>query len=406
MKNFKIKNILLIILFTVVLIFLFVNISTVFSVLGKILAVIMPVIYGLVIAYILNYPYKLFYDHALKKMGTKRKFWGKFRKPFSLVLSYVIVFGIIAVLLLVLIPELSKSMKTLVDNVPLYAEKIQGWINDGVIFVKRTTGFDLSQAENYQKVLKTITGSNASQSISDILSWLFPFALNTVTSAAHGVYNWSIGIIISIYLIGSKDKLLFSCRKIIVAYLPRKASVKTLKVCNIANNKCGKFIIGKIIDSMIIGLICFVGMTIFRFDYAVLISVTVTITNLIPFFGPFLGAIPSAILLFIVNPWECLWFVIFIILLQQFDGNILGPRILGDSVGISGFWIMVSVIVGGGLFGVVGMLLGVPVFAVIYTLVQDSVNTRLKKKALASQGGEQLLATEDVHPDKPGEESE
>ena len=146
------------------------------------------------------------------------------------------------------------------------------------------------------------------------------------------------------------------------------------------NTKCGKFIIGKIIDSSIIGIMCFIGMSIFRFDYPLLISVIIGVSNLIPFFGPFIGGIPSVVLLLLINPMEALWFTIFLFVLQQFDGNILGPKILGESVGISGFWIMVSVIVGGGLFGIVGMILGVPFFAAIFMLITEVVEWRMKAK--------------------------
>ena len=152
-------------------------------------------------------------------------------------------------------------------------------------------------------------------------------------------------------MISSKDRLLSQARRVISAFTPEKFSTRFFHVCTVFNNKCGKFIIGKIIDSSIIGLMCFIGMSIFRFDYPLLISVIIGVSNLIPFFGPFIGGIPSAVLLLLINPMEALWFVIFLFVLQQFDGNILGPKILGESVGISGFWIMVSVIVGGGLVG-------------------------------------------------------
>ncbi len=182
------------------------------------------------------------------------------------------------------------------------------------------------------------------------------------------------------YMLASKEKLCKQAKAVVVAYLPVKVSRFLIKVTDMSDAKCGKFIIGKIIDSAIIGLICFIGLTIFKFDYALLISVIVGVTNVIPFFGPFIGAIPCAFLLLLIDPVQCFWFVVFVIILQQFDGNFLGPKILGDTVGISGFWILFSVIIGGGLFGVGGMLLGVPVFAVVYTLVAEGVFTRLKKK--------------------------
>ena len=385
MKDVKLKRILLVILFTVALIFVFINIKSIWSVLATIVRVLAPIFYGLIIAYVINWPFKLFYDKAFIKMREKNKKLNVLSKVLSLVISYIIIFGIISLILILMVPQLSESIKSLIDNVPSYANTITKWLDNAIEFIDKGTGLQLNQADLYEKVITALTGSNATSAITDIASWAFPWALNTVTNAATGVYNWIIGIIVSIYLIADKDKLLFGARKIIVAVLPKKASIKTLKICNFANNKCGRFLIGKVIDSLIIGVICFIFMSIFKFDFALLISVIVGVTNVIPFFGPFIGAIPSAFLLLIINPIECFWFIVFVILLQTFDGYVLGPKILGESVGISGIWILFSVLLGGGLFGVLGMLLGVPVFAVIYTLIQDSVNLRLKKKALLAQ---------------------
>ena len=164
--------------------------------------------------------------------------------------------------------------------------------------------------------------------------------------------------------------------------MPKRALNKAIEIVNVSNNMCGRFLIGKLVDSIIIGILCFIGMSIFRFEYAPLISVIVGFTNIIPVFGPFIGAIPSAFLLLLIDPIQCLWFVVFIIVLQQLDGNVIGPKILGNQIGVSGFWIMFSVLVGGGLFGVSGMVLGVPVFAVIYDLLGKNVKTRLKYKVV------------------------
>lgn len=164
--------------------------------------------------------------------------------------------------------------------------------------------------------------------------------------------------------------------------MPKRVLNKAIEIVNVSNNMCGRFLIGKLVDSIIIGILCFIGMSIFRFEYAPLISVIVGFTNIIPVFGPFIGAIPSAFLLLLIDPIQCLWFVVFIIVLQQLDGNVIGPKILGNQIGVSGFWIMFSVLVGGGLFGVSGMVLGVPVFAVIYDLLGKNVKTRLKYKVV------------------------
>lgn len=371
---------MLIILYTAAIVFFFIHLTDVLSVLKKIIAVINPIIYGIIIAYVLNYPVKFFNNHVFKFMGKKRKWAGKFRMPLSIIISYVLVFGVIAFLISAMIPELAASIQTFIDNMPEYEKTLRGWADDTAVFVRNMTGYNLYEVATYNNIITMITGNEATEFFKTISATLVPSAVTTMVEVGLFIYNWGLGIIISIYMVASKDKLLSQAQRVIIAFTPEKFSRRFLHACTVFNTKCGKFIIGKIIDSTIIGVMCFIGMSIFRFDYPLLISVFIGVSNLIPFFGPFIGAIPSTLLLLLINPMEALWFVIFIFVLQQFDGNILGPKVLGESVGISGFWIMVSVIVGGGLFGIPGMVLGVPFFAAIYALVSELVDKRAKAK--------------------------
>ena len=366
--------------FAIGLIFFFVYIKPIWGVLSTIMAVLMPIIYGLVIAYLMNYPYRVFYDKAFKKMGTKTRWLLKVKKPLAMTLSYIIVLGIITCLLVFLVPELSKSINSLVKSLPVYGQKLLEEIDRIVNFIETRFGYNLTDGDIYSAIVKFVAGDSLGDFIKNTASDLLPKAFTITLSIGTGLYNWALGFIISIYLLASKDKLLSQFKRTIVAYTPPKFYLRLFRFGEICNNKCGRYIVGKIIDSSIIGLMCFIGLSIFKFDYALLISVIVGVSNMIPFFGPIIGAVPCAFLLLIINPIEALWFVVFIVILQQFDGNILGPKILGETVGLSGFWIMVSVIVGGGLFGVPGMILAVPVFAVIYTLIQQGVELREKKK--------------------------
>ena len=384
MKNIKIRNIMIVILFTVIVIFFFIHIKDVLSALNSVFTVIAPILYGLVIAYLLNYPYKAFYNHAFKKMGTKHKWLKNLKKPLSLVLSYIIIIGVITFLVSTLIPELSSSASMLVDNIPVYEEAIKSASDSVVEFVKGMTGYNLYELATYSNMISLITGNDTTEFVKNLLTNYVPSAVSTVVGVGHGLYNWGVDIIISIYLLSSKERLIRQFKLAIIAYTPEKFYNRLFKVGDVFNNKCGKFIVGKIIDSSIIGVMCFIGLSIFRFHYPLLISVIIGVFNMIPFFGPIIGAVPTTLLLLLINPMEALGFLVFIIVLQQFDGNILGPKILGETVGISGFWIMVSVIVGGGLFGVPGMLLGVPIFAAIYTLVEEGVERRLQKKEIAA----------------------
>ena len=192
--------------------------------------------------------------------------------------------------------------------------------------------------------------------------------------------NLTIGIVVSIYLLFSKEKFIAQSKKLIYSVFERSTANNLISDFQMINRTFIGFLGGKIVDSIIIGILCYVCISFIGTPYPLLISVIVGVTNIIPYFGPFIGAIPSALLVLMVDPMECLYFVIFIFLLQQFDGNILGPKILGDSIGVSAFWIIFSVTVFGGLLGVLGMVIGVPLFAVIYNLVNRRVRKNLKKR--------------------------
>lgn len=374
---------MLVILFTIVLIFFFINISSVVKVLDTVFKVLAPIMYGLVIAYLLNFPFKFIKDRIFKNMGKKHEWLTKVKTPLALILTYIFVFGIVAFLVSTLIPEISSSVTTLIDNIPIYERTLKTAADNVVDFVRNLTGYNLYEMASFSNVVALITGKDTTEFVKNLATNYIPTAFSTVLGIGTGLYNWGLGIIISIYLLSSKDKLIRQVKIVLVAYTPEKFHKRLFKIGEVFNNKCGKFIVGKIIDSSIIGVMCFIGLSIFKFHYPLLISVVIGVFNLIPFFGPIIGAVPTTFLLLIINPMEALGFLVFLIVLQQFDGNILGPKILGETVGISGFWIMISVIVGGGLFGVPGMLLGVPIFAAIYTLVEEGAQIRLKKKAIS-----------------------
>ena len=228
-------------------------------------------------------------------------------------------------------------------------------------------------------LVKMVTGGELNTFLQNLASTLAPSVFDITRNVTTTLINLGMGIVVSVYLIGCKDKLIFQSKKLCYAYVPQKAVPKVMEIADLSNNIFGKFVYGKILDSMIVGVLCFIGMSILNIEYALLISVIIGITNIIPVFGPFLGAIPSIFILLMIDPFQAIWFTIFILALQQLDGNVIGPKILGNSIGISGFWIMASVIVGGGLFGFLGMLLAVPVFATFYVLFSRMVNNRLVK---------------------------
>ena len=212
----------------------------------------------------------------------------------------------------------------------------------------------------------------------ELMSNLTVGVLNIVSE----IFNAVIGLIVSIYILFSKETFVRQSKKCVYAVLSARHANMVLHLTTKSNDIFGGFIIGKLIDSAIIGVLCFVGLSILKMPYVMLVSVIVGVTNIIPFFGPYIGAVPSTILIMLANPIQGVYFVIFILLLQQFDGNILGPKILGNSTGLSAFWVIVAILLGGGLFGFVGMVMGVPTFAVLYYIVQMLVNNHLERKSL------------------------
>ena len=219
----------------------------------------------------------------------------------------------------------------------------------------------------------------------DLLGWMNTLVTGFTTYVIgffSSLMNWVLGLIVAIYALAERESFDGQAKKMVYAFLPVENANVVIAIARKTNQVFSGFISGKLIDSLIIGVLCFVGLSVLRMPYTLLISVIVGVTNVIPFFGPYVGAVPSAFLILLVNPIQCLYFIIFILVLQQIDGNIIGPKILGDSTGLSAFWVIFSILLFGGLFGFVGMVIGVPTFAVIYYLIKSGVEYLLWKKGL------------------------
>ena len=323
--------------------------------------IIAPFIWGLALAYLLDGPVRFF----------EKKFHG--HRGFAIVLACVLAVLVVSFLIGMVVPQVVESLMMLLNRVPEYMENLNQFIKNANI--------NLDGAEeligSYQELLTRVTG---------LISAMLPKVVGYGMAIGSGLVSAITAVISSIYMLMSKDKLLRQLKKVVLAAFPLPRARRVLEECHHANQVFSGFINGKLIDSTIIGIICFVGMSLFRMPFAVLISVIVGVTNIIPFFGPFIGAIPSILILLIINPWDALGFAVFVLALQQFDGNILGPKILGDSTGLSAFWVLVAIIVGGGLFGFVGMVVGVPAFAVLYSLTSDILARRLAEKGIDAEG--------------------
>lgn len=350
--------------------------SIVLEYMGKLLSVLAPVLYGCAIAYLLS-PVVNWFERAIFRHGGRRA-PVKWVRAASLALTWVVVAALLYGLLSILVPELYKSVMLLVGNAQNYYNTVYNWV--------------MHLMESNPEIAAKAT-ELINEYYTDALTWLnnnlMPQLQNAVQAFTGGLLgvlaflkNLLLGVIVSIYLMGSKEGFAAASCKLCYTLLPEGGAAWLIRGVKAADNIFSGFVRGKLLDSLIIGIICFFCSSFFEFPYAPLVSVVVGVTNVIPFFGPFLGAIPSAFLILLDTPIKSLYFIFFILVLQQFDGNILGPKILGNSTGISGFWVMVAILVGGGLWGIVGMFLGVPLFACIYTAVRSFSTYWLRKKGL------------------------
>ena len=345
------------------------------------LSVAKPIIYGLAIEYLLNPIVKEIYSKLVpffEKKCPKMKRKETFSRGVGILVSLVLLVAVIVALLNMMIPQLYTSIRDMIVNVPSQMNRFVKAFNE-MHSSDSTVGKIL---ENVMKEATTFIQNWMRTDLMDkVNEWMTQLTAGVILMVRE-ILNFIIGMIVSIYVLFSKEKFMCQAKKLVYAiFRPTKANL-ILHVGSKSNEIFGGFIIGKIIDSAIIGVLCFIGLSILNIPYTLLVSVIVGVTNVIPFFGPYIGAIPSALLIFLADPVKGVYFVIFIILLQQFDGNILGPKILGNSTGLSAFWVVFSILIAGGLFGIPGMLLGVPTFAVIYYIISMVVNRKLRKKQL------------------------
>lgn len=370
----KLKQNMLLVTYAILLFLAVYNWRTVSGVIGMLVGLLMPFFCGFVIAYLVNGPYLFFQNKVYARLCRKKEKRRKLAHILALLSAYFVIALIITVIFWIVIPQLILSVDQLGKNLTGYMESLEDFLN------KLIADWGLSEtvASQAQRFWEELTKN--SERIGQLINTVSPHLINFTKGLTTGIYNWVIGIIVSVYMMASKEKLIRQFKKLVTALVPDRYLDKVMEVGHVSNDMFGKFIIGRIIDSAIVLGLCFICMNIFQMPYALLISVIVGVTNVIPIFGPFIGGIPSAFILLVVDPVKGLWFILFIIVLQQIDGNIIGPKVVGNSIGLSGIWVMLGVIVGGGLFGVLGMLIGVPLLAVIYIIGGDWVNRRLQKK--------------------------
>ncbi|MDE6424834.1 MAG: AI-2E family transporter [Ruminococcus sp.] len=354
-----------------------INFTGIGDIIHTIFTITAPIIWGLIIAYLLN-PVMLWIEKRLKKLTEKTKKRPKITRAISVTLTMIVFLAMLIALCSIIVPKVTDSLMGIIDNIGTYFNNLEKWINGILAKYPEILSLANSQIENFETTLMDAI-NQIMPKIGDVMKTITDGTLTFLVA----IKDFLIGVIVSVYFLMDKEHFQAGLKKIIYAFFPERASSGVLRICSQVNTSISGFISGKIIDSIIIGCLCFICMTIMKLDFIVLISVIVGITNIIPFFGPFIGAVPSAILLLVSTPKQVIPFLILIFIIQQLDGNIIGPKILGQSIGISAFWVLFSILVGGGLFGFAGMILGVPIFAVLYSLINQFINYRLEAKKLS-----------------------
>lgn len=374
----------LVIAAAVIFFFLLFRLDTIRSFFHKLTGILQPIIIGFAIAYLLS-PIMDFFERQLirfvlskSKKNTVSSRISSFIRGISIFLSLLIAFFLIYILGSLIIPEIYVSITGIIKDMPGHIDMFTNWIN-------HTLDNNQLVASYVKEGIVKITGYFENWVETDLLSkvntWVNYFAIGVI-GVINIFKNLLIGIIVSVYILIEKEHFIAQGKMIIYALFKTRPANVIIETLRQSNKIFGGFIMGKIIDSIIIGILCFIGLSFLKMPYTLLVSVIVGVTNVIPFFGPYFGAIPSAILILFIDPMKCLYFLIFILVLQQIDGNIIGPTILGDSTGLSAFWVIFSILAAGGLFGLIGMLIGVPVFAVVYYIVSTYIEYRLSCKNL------------------------
>ena len=345
--------------------------------------ILTPIVYAAAISYVL-WPLIRFMEKSIIYRICEKKNWKPSEKVrhgirmICVIVTLLLFFFGIYGLLSMLIPELINSITNIIDNLPRYINNIEKWLTN---LLKNYPELE----ENSSMIFSTVTARAETWLTNDLLPKINLLVASFSTGfmgALVFLKNFLIGAMISIYLLYGKESYVAQGKRLLYCLFSTQTTNNIIRDLQYVDKTFGGFIIGKVLDSLIIGILCYIGTTILNLPHALLVSVIVGVTNVIPFFGPYIGAVPSAVLILLVNPIQCIYFVIFILLLQQFDGNFLGPKILGGSTGLSSFMVIVAILVGGGLFGIFGMFVGVPACAIICTVIRNGIQSRLEKKKM------------------------
>lgn len=370
------RNGMILLVFAAVLVLVLMRFDQVWGAVLTVVGTVAPVFYGIVLAYILNVFVHFFEDVAFKPLrNVKSKLWKRVRRPLAVALAYLLVALVLVSIIAFIIPGLIESMGILADTVqqtvPGYVTSAMNWLNEFAQENDLTFIQDFLRNFNWSNVL-----SSASAVLRDFLSSLVGVTINV----ASGVFAAVMGFIFSVYMLMGKEKLLRGVKSTLLAFLPRPTAQKIGQIATLTNRMFFNFIRGQLLECVILGSLCYVGMSILQLDYALLISSVVTLGALIPILGAYIGAAVGVLILLLVHPIDALIFLIFLLILQQVEGNMIYPRVVGSSIGLPPLWTLFAVVFWGGVLGIPGILFGTPATAVIYRLLRTSVRTRLRQR--------------------------
>lgn len=368
----KNKMILFYITYTIFLVFALLNIKFLWNFLGKLITILMPFLFGAVFAFVLNVLLNLIENKILPKIFKKKsKVYEKYKRVFSLILSLLFIVLFFSFLFFLIVPELKNAIFIFVDNLPQYLEEMEHTLEHFGV-----SGDAILEISTFFNQLKDTGISFVRDNGKEVLGTTIAFATNLVSI----ITNLVIGIIFALYILAQKEKLQEQWKKICKAYCKEKNVNKINRIFTLSNKICSNFISGQCLEAVIIGVLCFFGMLILRLPYAPTISVLIGFTALIPVFGAFIGTVIGAFLIFMIHPIKAVVFIVFILILQQFEGNLIYPKVVGKSVGLPGIWVMVAVTIGASVAGILGMLVSVPLCSILYSILVSNVHMRLNAK--------------------------
>ena len=377
----NVRTILLIIAFAVLLYTAAQNLASVYGAVRTVWRVFGVVITGLAMAFVLNVPLKLFENRVFYGMSEDRRpLVRKLRRPVSLVFALVVSLGLIGILIAVVLPQLTATVAEVAARLPEYISSAVNWLNDFLAGF----GIEIESLKNFtvdwEKVFSELTTYLKEGSANVDGSSVVDTVTGVGTSVVSTVMNTFLGLVVAVYILAQKERIGRFTRRCIDAFLPQKAASGLARIASMASETFSNFVAGQLADSCILGILCYICMRIFRFPYPEVISVVIGVTSLVPMVGSFIGEVIGALLILIVSPLKALLFVVMVLAIQQVDGAFIYPRIVGRSVGLPGVAVFCAVIVGGNVAGVIGAMIGVPVCAIIYALLREAVDARLRRR--------------------------